>query len=489
MDPAPSPARLDSALWLAQQLSVGAVSAETLVRRALDRIDATREGLQAFVEVFRGSALRAARRVDAARARGAKLPFFAGVPLAIKDQNFIRFHTSRFGSAAMLAFPSPMDDAIVSRLRRAGFVLVGATSLSELGVIPVTENLVHPPARNPWNTAHTPGGSSGGSAAAVAAGLVPLAHGADGGGSLRIPAAFCGLFTLKPSRGLLPNVHFADPQRSLYIDGPLGTSALDVAAGLDAMCGHGGPARWTQAARQAPTALTIGVCTETTLTPTEPHLQTAVRRVADALARLGHRVQAAPALNLTFERFLPLWQRLVANSPLLRPARAHPITAWLHREGRKLDPRAIWQQHLAGQAEVDAWFGEADLCLLPTTAVVAPLVGLGAPGGDPRADFARFVPFAAYTAPFNVSGQPAASLPVGLSDQGLPLGVQLVGRRGEDATVLAACRQLELAGVAVPLVSPLARSLVEAEGSRYLPACQTPAQAAAKSAEVRRPPA
>jgi amidase len=453
---AAQPRRPGSVLTLARHLAEGVVSAEAVVSRALGRIEETREELQAFVAVFRESALRVARRYDAARARGRPVPPFAGVPIAIKDQNFIRFHTTRFGSSAMLAIPSPFDDAIVSRLRSAGFVLVGATSLSEFGVIPVTENLVHPPGRNPWKLGHTPGGSSGGSAAAVAAGLVPLAHGADGSGSLRIPAAFCGLFTLKPTRGVLPNVHRQDAQRSLSTDGPLATTALDVAAAMDVMRGRVGPSDWEVAARQSPGPMKVRVCVSTDMAGTDPRLVAAVHRVADALWKLGHRVEPVSPLEVDLRDFLPLWQRLMGNTPFLRPARAHPTTAWLYAEGRKLDREAVWQLHLSAQRRIDEWFGDADLCLTPTTALVAPPVGLGAPGGDPRAHFERFVPFAAYTAPFNVSGQPAASVPVGITEDGLPLGVQLVGRRGDDGRVLAVCHQLELAGVAVCSPSPMA---------------------------------
>lgn len=434
------------------------MTAEALVTTSLQRIDQENEQLQAFVAVFRKSALRAARRYDAARASGRKVPFFAGVPLAIKDQNFMRGHLTRFGSAAGLVFPSPFDDVIVSRLRGAGFVLMGATSLSEFGAIAVTENLLHPPARNPWKLTHTPGGSSGGSGAAVAAGLVPIAHGADGGGSLRIPAAFGGLFTLKPTRGVLPNNHGADAQRSLYIDGPLATTTLDVAAMLDVMAGRKGPADWTEAARKAPSSLKIRVWTGTDTVATDPRLVAATKQVGDALARLGHQVEASAPLQLTPEQFVPLWQRLLANTPFFTVKKAHPITAWLFTEGKKLNRDVIWQQHLASQAAIDEWFGDADLVISPTTALVPQPVGLGTPGTNPRADFERFVPFAVYTAPFNVSGQPAASIPVGLTEDGLPMGVQLVGKRGHDALVLAVSQQLEEAGVALHLCSPMRAS-------------------------------
>lgn len=445
----------DSALALAQRLAARELTAEALATTSLARIDAVNEQLQAFVAVFRKTATRAAKRYDAARASGAKLPFFAGVPLAVKDQNFMRGHTARFGSAAGLAFPSPFDDVIVSRLRKAGFVLMGATSLSEFGSIAVTENLLHPPARNPWKPSHTPGGSSGGSGAAVAAGLVPIAHGADGGGSLRIPAAFCGLFTMKPTRGVLPNNHGYDAQRSLYTDGPLATTTLDVAAMLDVMIGRQGPSEWTEAARQAPRSLKIRVWTGSDSATTDPRLIAATKRVGDELAKLGHHVEAATPLQLTPAQFVPLWQRLLANTPFFTVKKAHPITAWLFTEGKKLNREAIWQQHLAAQAAIDAWFGEADIVISPTTAIVPQPIGLGAPGSNPRADFERFVPFAVYTAPFNVSGQPAASVPVGLTDDGLPMGVQLVGKRGTDALVLSLSQQLEEAGVALHLRSPM----------------------------------
>jgi amidase len=447
----------DSALALAERLASKSLTAEALVSTCLDRIDASRDALQAFVSTFRNSALKAARKIDLARARGAKLPFFAGVPIALKDQMFIRFHTSHFGSAAGLAFPSPFDDAVVGRLRKAGFIFVGTTSLSEFGVIPVTENLIHPPARNPWKLTHTPGGSSGGSGAAIAASLVPIAQGADGGGSLRIPAAFCGLFTLKPSRGSLPNNHGYDAQRSLYIDGPLGTTTLDVAAALDVMLGRGGPAELTTAARLAPTGLKVRICTATSVTETDPRLVAATRKVGDALAGLGHQVAESASLDMKQDRFFPLWKRLIANTPFLTLAKAHPITAWLYTEGRKLDKAAVWQLHLSAQAEIDAWFGDADVVVTPTTALVGHLVGLGLADKSPAEDFERFVPFAAYTAPFNVSGQPAASIPAGVTEDGFPIGVQVVGRRGEDAKVLAVCHQLEQAGVAVHLRSPMAR--------------------------------
>ncbi len=451
---------LPSVFALAELLSARAVTSEALVSRALSRIEATNGRLTAFVATFGQRALKEARAVDAARAAGKALPAFAGVPIAVKDQIFVRGHWSRFGSRALFPVWSPFDDVLVRRLRAAGFILVGTTSLSELGAIAYTENLIHAPARNPWDLERTPGGSSGGSAAAVAAGLVPLAHGADGGGSLRTPSALCGLFTLKPTRGALPNTHGADRKTSLYIDGVMATSVLDVAAGLDILGGAKGPGALVDGAKQTPRPLKVRVVTSSPAAATDEALVKAVLEVAKALEGLGHSIERVEPIQLSAERFLPLWQRLIANTPLFWPSRAHPVTAWLYLEGKKLDKKAVWQQHLAAQAEIDAWGEGADLFLTPTTAIVAPPVGGGTPSGDPRADFGRSVPLATYTAPFNVSGQPAASMPVGVNNQGLPLGVQLAGKRGQDALVLSVCRQLEEAGVAKFVPSPMAQSLV-----------------------------
>ena len=193
------------ALVLAKLVREGAISSEELVRHHLARIEAKNPSLSAFVTVF-DDAVKVARRKDRERLRHRDaLPPFHGVPIGIKDLNAVRFTRTHFGSRGMPAIVLPFDDANVRPLRRAGFVILGKLSTSELGAMPVTEPDIHPPTRNPWSPTHTAGGSSGGSAAAVAAGMLPIAQGSDGAGSIRIPSSFCGLYGLKPSRGRIVN--------------------------------------------------------------------------------------------------------------------------------------------------------------------------------------------------------------------------------------------------------------------------------------------
>lgn len=197
------------------------VSSEELVRGYLARIARRNPSLQAFVEVAYQRAPRWAREKDALTRKSAALPPFHGVPLGIKDMGLVRGFRAQFGARSLRYLWPPFDDYSVRALRRAGFVMIGKLATSEVGAMPVTEPDIHPPTRNPWNLEHTPGGSSGGSAAAVAAGLLPLAHGSDGGGSLRIPAALCGVFGFKPSRGRIRNAYGRDDARLLYSCGPI----------------------------------------------------------------------------------------------------------------------------------------------------------------------------------------------------------------------------------------------------------------------------
>jgi amidase len=225
------------ALALAQLVRDGAISSEELVRHHLARIEALDPSLSAFVTVF-DDAVRVARRKDRQRrARRDRLPPFHGVPIGIKDLNVVRFARTRFGSRGMPPIVLPFDDANVRPLRRAGFVILGKLSTSELGAMPVTEPAIHPPTRNPWCTAFSAGGSSGGSGAAVAAGMLPIAQGSDGAGSIRIPSSFCGLYGLKPSRGRVVNQFRFPDRRILYTSGPMARTVSDAAALLDVMAG------------------------------------------------------------------------------------------------------------------------------------------------------------------------------------------------------------------------------------------------------------
>jgi amidase len=429
-----------TALELADRLRRGEISSEELVRDHLARIERRNGELHAFVEVTGRRALRAAQKIDRARLRGEALPRFAGIPIGIKDINFVRGTFTRAGSRAFRWLWSPVDDRVVAKLRRGGFVILGKLATSELGATPVTEPDLHPPTRNPWQLDTTPGGSSGGSAAAVAAGLLPIAHGSDGAGSIRIPSSLCGLVGFKPSRGVVvEHVGPHDPH-GLAINGPIAKSVDDAAAMLEVIAG----APFLDQARKPPGRLRIRVAARSPLGATAPEIAAAVDEVAGQLADLGHDVGEAPPLDGSLEEFLPLWRIAIAAAPVLAPSRLQPVTRWLYDAGKQLDRREVHagQDRLA--ARILDWFGDADAMLTPTVAVRPPAIGAWKDLA-PRAAFDRYADLGAFTAPFNVTGQPAATIPVGVAPWGIPIGVQLAGRPGADALVLALARQLEVA--------------------------------------------
>ena len=438
------------ALALARLIREGAISSEELVRCHLERIADKNPSLSAFVTVF-DDAVKVARRKDRERLRHRDaLPPFHGVPIGIKDLNVVRFSRTRFGSRGMPPIVLPFDDANVRTLRRAGFVILGKLSTSELGAMPVTEPDIHPPTRNPWSLDHTPGGSSGGSGAAVAAGMLPIAQGSDGAGSIRIPSSFCGLYGLKPSRGRVVNQFRFPDRRILYTSGPMARTVTDAAALLDVMAGidtgrqHWAPppTRPFSARRASPNRFRIKVVESTGMVPTDPNVLAAVRHTARILERMGHAVEEASLPESDLGEFLPIWQRLIGGIPLMRWRRAQPVTAWLREGARGLK-----------RAEVDALedrlidrfapvFGTADLWLTPTVAVGPPRIGAWA-GLPPHDAFAEAAKLAAFTAVVNLVGLPAASIPAGLSPQGLPIGVQLIGDMFREEDVLSVSWDLE----------------------------------------------
>jgi amidase len=428
-----------------------AVASEELVRLYLERIERIDPQLNAFVSVFRRRALLDARRKDAAVRAGEVLPPFHGVPIGIKDLNVVRFSWTRMGTRAAPPIFWPFDDHTAAGLRRGGFVFVGKLSTSELGAMPVTEPDTHPPTRNPWNLWHSAGGSSGGSGAALAARLLPIAQGSDGAGSIRIPSAFCHLYGIKPSRGRVPN-SFGKPDRDiLYTCGPIARSVADAAAMLDVMAGlDAGKPHWApppprlyrDMIAEPPRPMRIDLVTRAPFGQTDPEIAAAVERAGRLLDELGHHVSEAVLPEGSLAEFLPLWQRLVADVPFAVLSRAQPITRWLAEPGRSLrhaDTVSLLRR-LAERYTGD--LGDADLWLTPTVAVPAPKIGAFA-GRPPAEAFADAARLGAFTALFNITGQPAASIPIGLTRDGLPMGAQIAGRLHREDEVLAVSRQLE----------------------------------------------
>jgi amidase len=425
-----SPPTVLSALAVADAIQNGETSSEEAVRGALSRIEALDGQLSAFVTVYADAALREARKKD--RMRGPR-PAFHGVPIGIKDLNFVRGRLTRLGTRAFPPIWSPIDDATVAAVRRAGFVIVGKLATSEFGVVPYTEPDGRPPTRNPYDPARTPGGSSGGSAAAVASGMLPVAHGSDGGGSIRIPAAFCGLVGLKATRGRFPNPYGDTRPDLLYTCGALARTLPDAAAMYEVFAGAPLPT-----ARTGP--LKIRVLYETPLGPTDPHVSAALSAAAERLVSDGHTVEALEAPEGDLDAFLPIWQRLFGRLSWVPWGRTQPVTRWLGQSGRTVnaDEAAARQRELTQRW--GAWMDGCDALLTPTVGQPPPPIG-AFDGPDGEQSFRRCAPIGAFTAPFNVTGQPALSVPIGMHpDLHVPIGAQLAGHPDDEGTLLALAR-------------------------------------------------
>lgn len=446
-------------LELAELIRRRAVSSEEVTRFYLDRIGRRNETLSAFVQVLEEDALRAARAHDRASQRGddeQRTPF-RGVPIGIKDLNFVRGSFTRMGSESFQHFFSMFDCRTTQKLRAAGFVVIGKTATSEMGALPITEPDIHAPTRNPWDLRVTAGGSSGGAGAAVAGGLLPLAHGSDGGGSVRIPAALCHLFGFKPSRGRIENAYGLPDRSILYTDGALTRSVDDAAAMLDVMAGltsekprpHWAPAplrSFLELSRRPLPRLRVRVSTRSTLGPVEPAIEQAVWQVARLLEEMGHLVEEGAPLEGSIDEFLPIWQYTAAQAPVPDWQKTQAVTRWLATEGKSVDEADVARLFATLTTRAATWMGDADIALTPTIGAETPAIGSAkALGLSPRGTFDHYAPLGFFTAAFNVSGQPAASFPVGLSPKGHPMGVQIVGKPLADAEVLAVCQTLEAA--------------------------------------------
>lgn len=439
-----------------------------IVQHYLDRIQERDAQLGAFVTVTPEIAVEQARAAERAvmTADGSgRWPSLYGVPVPIKDLNMVNGVATTFGSAAYDDFVAPVDDGVVARVREAGGILLGKTNTPEFGLPCYTESAVAPPARTPWDLQRSAGGSSGGAAAAVAAGLAPAAQGSDGGGSIRIPASACGLVGLKPSRGRVTNGPHLQDVTGLPVHGPLARTVGDAAALLDAMAGHAaGDPFWVpplpegqtflSAAGREPGRLRIGCYRAPVLTETEihPDCVAAFENAVELLIELGHDiVEVAPPFGPdSVPAFETVWNVLAAANPVPpeREERLMPLTRWMRDCGSHFSA----PEHAAALATMQRLTRETvqataayDAVLTPTLAQPPALVGSLRDDADPARDFANQKAFTPFTAPYNVTGQPALSLPLHWSDGGLPIGVMLAGRPAEEVTLISLGAQLERA--------------------------------------------
>jgi amidase len=440
------------------------LSSVELVTHYLRRIEALDPRLGAFVTVTPDPALAAARAADGVVAADpAGLPPLHGVPVAIKDLTLTAGVRTTFGSRVFAHFVPSVDADVVTALRQAGTVSLGKTATSELGASLYCETALGPPTRNPWDLSGTSGGSSGGAAAAVAAGLVAAAQGNDGGGSVRIPAAICGLVGFKPSRGVVSNGPLGFDAFGLPTNGPIARTVTDAAALLDAMAAPAlgepylappAPPGGYLAAASAPDPgrLRIGRWTTPVLAEAapDPVCLAAVELAAAHLAGAGHElVEVPPPVEpVAAPLFETLWRALALATPVPpdQERRLLPVTRWLREQGREVGVGKLLDALARLQAQVRAGarrLAGLDLLLSPTLARPGAPIGWFTGPGDPAEDFARQKELSPYCAVYNLTGQPAVSLPLGTTPAGAPVGVMLAAAPGADGLLLRVAAQLE----------------------------------------------
>ncbi|WP_125132505.1 amidase [Microbacterium sp. 10M-3C3] len=448
----------------ARMLRTGELTPKAAVAHYLSRIE-REHALAAFAEVTAGAAFARADALGSAAASGA----LHGVPLADKDLVARAGVPTRYGSRARADHVPAVSDPLAAALDAAGAINLGKTATSEFGLTGYTEPRTGRPARDPWNPAHGAGGSSGGAAVAVAAGLLPAAVASDGGGSIRIPAATVGVVGVKPSRGRLPIGSGFDAPDGLAVTGPIATSVADAAFLLDALVGLApfryatrapGDGPFLAAAQRPLEGARIGVTTVSPWDDSEdirldPAAAEAVRRAAGALAAGGHGVEDAAWRPRGYaELFRVLWRASAARIPLTEADLdvVEPLTAWLVREGRGLaasDLLAALAAARVFERETITAFDAFDAVLTPALALPPQHVGWY-DGLDPERTFARQVEYAPYSSFVNVAGLPAITVPFTTDAAGHPVSVQLVGRPGGEAAILALAAQLEAARGPLP---------------------------------------
>ena len=443
---------------LAEMVRAKEVSATELVGLYLDRIQRHDPQLNSFRVVFAEQAMLEAEQAEARVRAGEERPLL-GVPIAIKDEVDVAGQVNTHGTDGFTE-PAKADSEMVRRLRLAGAIIVGLTLLPEMAICGFTESATYGVTRNPWNPQRTPGGSSGGSAAAVAAGLVPIASAGDGAGSIRIPSASCGLFGLKPSRGRASLAPEKEGWRGLAVLGCVSRSVFDTALWLDIISGGSSedeapppPDRpFVEAAKTPPGKLRVAYSTlapRALMPPTvSEEAKQAVADGVELLRSLGHEVAPRDpdwgSIGDTISaRFLKGVAETVEEVP--HPERLERRTRGFGRLGKIL-PESLYQQAISRRpaeiARINAIFDDHDVLVMPvmggTALPIRRWEGKGAL--QTVLGMSRFYP---YCVPWNHLGNPAMAVPAGFSPAGMPLSIQIIGRRGDEATLLSLAAQIE----------------------------------------------
>ncbi|MDH6106066.1 amidase [Anabaenopsis tanganyikae CS-531] len=443
------------ALELAKLIRGRELSPLELVELYLNRIEQFNPQLGSYFTVTAEQAIADAQAKTEILTTTSELPPFFGVPISIKDLNAVAGVPCTYGSPALLQNIPNYDDGVVTRIKQAGFIILGKTATSELGSFPYTEPTGFPPARNPWNLEYTPGGSSGGAAAAVAAGLCAIAQGSDGGGSIRGPAACCGLVGIKPSRGRVTHAPVGSPVAGLGTNGPIARTVADAAALLDVMSGYvTGDPYWLpdpQTSFLAATTEKLGnlrIAFSTSIHPlglADANCQQGVMQTVELLAQLGHTIEEK-SLDLSglVEPFQTVWQGAVAASGI-PPEALQPVNRFLFSRigsvGEYL--RAVSQMQILAR-QIVAFFDTVDVLVLPVYLRSPIRVGEWA-DLTPEETFQKIIHWVAPCPAANATGQPAIAIPVGFDANGLPMSVQLVGKPAAESTLITLAAQLEAA--------------------------------------------
>jgi amidase len=431
----------------AELIRAGEVSARELVELYLERIERLDPHLNAFRVVMDERALAEADQADARRASGDERPLL-GVPMAVKDNMHVAGEITANGGRAY-GGPEAEDTDLIRRLREAGALIIGKTHLPELAIMGVTESTTFGMTRNPWNTERTTGGSSGGSGAAVAAGLVTAATASDGAGSIRIPAACCGIFGIKPQRDRISLAPDREHWHGLSVYGFHTRSVADSALLLDVTADRRPPRPFADAAATPPGPLRIALSFRGTV-PTRIHgeVRRGVEETADLLRSLGHEVvKQNPAFGDIGNSVIPRYFGGIAEEARRAP---HPELLERRTKGyarmgapyRGALMKRIRADEARHVARIGRLFEDYDVLLMPMAATPPVEVGRWEGLGAVRTFVGQLLtyPFAAV---WNATGQPAAAVPAGLTGDGLPLSVQLVGRPDDEATLLSLAAQIE----------------------------------------------
>jgi amidase len=446
-----------AATELAEMVRLKKVSPVELVDVYAKRIEELNPKLGAYLTLTLDEARDAAAKATE-KVNGDDLPPFWGVPISIKDLNETGGVRTTHGNGAFHDRIPDEDEEVVARIKRAGFIMLGKTNTPEFGTTCFTDPPAYYPARNPWDTDRTTGGSSGGAAGALAAGLCPISQGSDGGGSIRIPASLCGLYGIKPSRGRV--TAFPGSQSFLSQDGPLSHTVADAAALLDVLAGYGTGDAWWAPPPARPFAeevgrpvgkLRIAYCAAPPIdSEVAPGNRKGTEEAAELLSSLGHEVVEAYPPDWPqeiVEDFIITWcVRTCGYEPMPPFESLEPVNKALIEFGRTVEAvRYELAERRIQKASryLVSFFDDYDVLVTPTVAGPPPIIGSYRDPDEPIAEFLNAAALVPFTPPWNTTGQPAVSLPLHWDDNGLPVGVQIVGRPADEATLIRLSAQIE----------------------------------------------